>query len=321
MAWILGIDEAGYGPNLGPLVMTAVACRVPDEKADANLWHTLASAVRQGVDPHDGRLLVDDSKVVYSTTKGLGGLEHNVLAALWRAPLTAQTSLSDYLSATSAPFLADLQDESWFKGSTVLPCESCIEEVATAAVTFDEACTNAAVDGWLVRSAIIATPRFNDLVDANGSKGAVLAHAFCHLLRSCRAQIDGDGALTVFVDKHGGRNTYAALIQHALSDGMVVAEEESMHRSAYRVLGLERPIRLTFQPRADSSHFCVALASMASKYGRELLMREFNAFWQQQVPGLKATAGYPLDATRFLNDITPAAQKLGLTEDRLWRRK
>ena len=28
MPWIVGIDEAGYGPNLGPFVMTAVASRV-----------------------------------------------------------------------------------------------------------------------------------------------------------------------------------------------------------------------------------------------------------------------------------------------------
>jgi len=55
---------------------------------------------------------------------------------------------------------------------------------------------------------------------------------------------------------------------------------------------------LTFQPRADQSYFCVALASMVSKYLRELLMGEFNRFWQEHVPGLRPTAGYPTDAAR-----------------------
>ena len=38
MAWIIGIDEAGYGPNLGPFVMTATACRVPDNLGHFDLW-------------------------------------------------------------------------------------------------------------------------------------------------------------------------------------------------------------------------------------------------------------------------------------------
>src|SRR6266511_1579450 len=86
MAWRIGIDEAGYGPNLGPLVMTAVACRVPDE-ADADLWQLLGHGVRRHGERDDGRPIVADSKLVYSTARGLGQLERTVLAALGVRPL------------------------------------------------------------------------------------------------------------------------------------------------------------------------------------------------------------------------------------------
>jgi ribonuclease HII len=125
----------------------------------------------------------------------------------------------------------------------------------------------------------------------------------------------------VWVDKQGGRNSYAAQVQHGLPGGAVVVEEEGAERSSYRVVGLGEPWRVTFQPRADGEQFCVALASMVSKYVRELLMGEFNAFWQRHVPGLKATAGYPGDAGRFLEAIRPAARVLGIAEEALWRRK
>ena len=45
MPWVVGIDEAGYGPNLGPLVQAAVALRLPDD--DLAGWTTLASRVRR----------------------------------------------------------------------------------------------------------------------------------------------------------------------------------------------------------------------------------------------------------------------------------
>src|SRR5216683_4820929 len=84
VAWIIGIDEAGYGPNLGPFVMTAVACRVPNVCAGDNLWTLLASAVRRIGDANDGRIIVDDSKKVYSTARGLNGLERGVHTTLSR---------------------------------------------------------------------------------------------------------------------------------------------------------------------------------------------------------------------------------------------
>ena len=80
-------------------------------------------------------------------------------------------------------------------------------------------------------------------------------------------------------------------------------------------------MRLTFQPRAESAHFCTALASMVSKYVRERLMEEFNRFWLERTPGLKPTAGYPGDARRFFDAIRPTAERLGIAETALWRRK
>jgi hypothetical protein len=141
------------------------------------------------------------------------------------------------------------------------------------------------------------------------------------LLRTNVRAIEGEEPLHFFIDKHGGRNTYAAMLQHALPDGMVVTQEEGAGRSAYRFLGRAQEVSATFQPRADSEHFCVALASMASKYLRELLMLEFNRFWQSHVPDLKPTAGYPGDAGRYLAGIRPALEKLGLPESAVWRKK
>ena len=60
---------------------------------------------------------------------------------------------------------------------------------------------------------------------------------------------------------------------------------------------------------------------MVSKYLRELAMLAFNAFWMAQVPGLKPTAGYPVDAKRFRREIEQAQSKLGVPDDQLWRHR
>ncbi len=319
MAWIIGIDEAGYGPNLGPFVMTAVACQVPDALAGGNLWQALSPAVRPEGDRDEGRLLVADSKVVYSTARGLLGLERGVFGALWRGgPAPALGGLVDWACPGDH---ADLRAEAWYKGDSALPVRAEADDLAAHAARFDAACAAAGVGRWVARSAVVCTPRFNALADRASSKGAVLASALGSLLRGSLEAAAGDDAVSFFVDKHGGRNAYAAQIQQSLGRGAVMAREEGMARSVYEVLGLGRGVRLTFQPRAEAEHFCVALASMASKYLRELLMLEFNRFWQGHVPGLKPTAGYPGDSARFLAQVRDAAARLGISEAALWRRK
>jgi hypothetical protein len=318
MSWVVGIDEAGYGPNLGPFVMTAVALRVPDDPG-GDLWQRLAAAVRRDTDPDDGRLLVADSKVVYSPARGLGPLETAVLAAHRPAP-DGGLLLRRYVEALYPSSHPDLRRECWYTGATLLPVETEAGQSEAARERFAGACREAGVVCGLIRGVVVCPGRFNALTDAAGSKGAVLRHGLAELVRACWA-LAGNEPLAFFIDKHGGRNTYAAMLQDAVPEGFVLAHHESMARSVYSMAGLGHEVRWTFQPRADAEHFSVALASMVSKYVREVLMGEFNRFWQERVPGLRPTAGYPGDSKRYYDAIRPAAERLGIPEAALWRRK
>ncbi len=321
MPWIVGIDEAGYGPNLGPLVMSSVACRVPEGMIGADFWSSLAGSVRRDGEPRDYRILVGDSKRVYSPARGLKDLETGVLAVLLSPDASPILSVRDYLRGVSPAALDVLGGEVWFDGHWTLPVEADADSLRTAAVRFHETSGNSQVQWGPVRSVVMCPARFNEEVDRHGSKGAVLGLILAELLAINRGIHDEAEAVFYTVDKHGGRNNYAAVLQHATAGEMVIANEEGPARSVYTVSTGERVVRFTFQPRADAEHFCVALASMASKYLRELLMRDFNRFWQGLVPGLKATAGYPGDSTRFFDAILPAARQLNLAPDSLWRRR
>src|SRR5262249_57488069 len=104
-------------------------------------------------------------------------------------------------------------------------------------------------------------------------------------------------------DKVWGRHFDAPVLKEAFPGGWVRGIREGPERCDYEIEGLGREIHLRFEPRADGTHFNVALASMAAKYLREVCMMQFNRYWLAKVAGLKPTAGYPADAGRFFADI------------------
>ena len=314
MPWRIGIDEAGYGPNLGPFVMTLVACRLPEHHVDADLWELLKPCVRRASDKADDRLIVADSKQVYSSSRGFDDLERVVQC------ICPDTSLGSWVTQYAGDDLAELRKEAWFTGATAMPCDVAAANLEAARERWSATCEGAGVDWVFSRAAIVPAPRFNRILDKWHSKGAVLSLAMGQLMRAF-LDVSTPEPTYFVIDKHGGRNTYAAVLQEAFSDGFVIAEEEGRLRSVYRVEGLDRMVRITFMPKADVEHFPVALASMASKYAREMLMHEFNEYWRAQIPDLAPTAGYPLDAERFMNAIRPSLTKLGIADDAIWRRK
>jgi hypothetical protein len=329
MSWAVGVDEAGYGPNLGPFVMSSVACRLPDERVGADLWHVLAAAVRRADGEPDHRLVVDDSKAVYSPARGLAPLERGVLACLNKGSGVFSENkgacplfqLGDLTAAACSDCVPDLHQEPWYRGDWPVPAAVSIDDLGPPTELFGQCCVEAGDLRWLMRSVVVCPRRFNAIAGAAGSKGAVLAEGLGRLLRWNLAHLPGDEALSFAIDKHGGRNAYAASVQQGLSAGAVVARQESAAQSIYEIVGLDREVRLSFRPRADRYDFCVALASMISKYLRELFMLEFNRFWEEQVPGLKPTAGYPGDSARYLDAIQPVVDRLGLDLEHVWRQR
>lgn len=320
MAWIIGIDEAGYGPNLGPLVMSAIILQVPQEHLHSNHWQLLSRGVRRKAIKDDPRLHIDDSKKVYSSAKGIDELERSVLAALAADRLAGGFSLHSWLVDLAPSSWEVNAGLPWYRNDRTLPLGA-PDGLEEAAHNFHQVCRNQHVTLSRAHAFILEPESFNRTLDRWGSKGAALAQGLQSLVRSVLASIDPGEPMLFAIDKHGGRNTYAALLQEAFPGGMVLASSESMTLSVYQVVGHANPVTLQIQPRADSEHFCVALASMLSKYVRELLMHEFNRFWQVHHPDLKPTAGYYSDAPRFFEAIRPTVEKMGIAVDAVWRRR
>lgn len=304
MPWVVGVDEAGYGPNLGPLVQSAVAVRLPD--GDPAGWATLIGCVRRAHEKADGRLLVDDSKKVYAGAKGLAKLEQGVFCGLGVSP----NCVAELLNAVGLRAVADrLTEEAWFDGKEPLPL------FPGAASAWDHDTPR------LAFANLVPAPAFNAIVNGSGSKGTVLAGGVVELITEVMTRLPAGEAVHVVGDKQGGRNFYAPLLQTAFPAGWVVALAEGNAESRYRVDGLDREVTVVFRPRADSDSVSVALASMLAKYLREVCMRQFNRYWATHVPGLKPTAGYPVDAKRFYEAIRPAMATLGIVESAVWRVK
>jgi hypothetical protein len=323
MPWVVGIDEAGYGPNLGPLVQTAVAIRLPDH--DHAGWETLKPCIRRCGEPDDGRLLIDDSKKVYAGGKGLANLERGVFVGFQ----LFESELASVVRKTTLPWVRDeLPTEPWYDAAAAVPVTTSCEEMFEVHGRFSERVTGIDYRITLPCGVIVPAGRFNRVVGESGSKATVLARGLVELMAETATDLatisDPEMARSPIVflcDKLGGRNFYAAMLQHAFPDGWVSAVCESAAESRYRIANLGRDIEVVFRPRADAESVSVALASMLAKYLREVCMIQFNAFWRKHVPELEPTAGYPGDAKRFFYAIRPAMEKLGIPVDAVWRKR
>lgn len=322
MAFIIGTDEAGYGPNLGPLVISATVWEVPNGLVPEDLYQRLASVVSPTplrAAAQDGHVAIADSKLLYQSGGGMRNLERGLGAAL-AALGTRPTRWSEAWETLAPADLRALRAAPWFaEFDRRLPLTGTADELDKLGKSLLAAFEKS--DVWLLEMASRAVfpEEFNRMVEQCDSKGDALSRLTMELVRKVSNDLDG-GPILVLCDKHGGRNRYAPLLSTHFTDGLVETRAEGRQQSVYRFGPPRRRMEFRFTMQAEA-YLPVALASMASKYLRELAMHAFNDFWRDQVPGLKPTAGYPLDARRFKEEIAAAQKSLGVDDRILWRVK
>ncbi len=316
---LVGIDEAGYGPTLGPLVVSASAFRIAEPETD--LWEVLRESVTRK--PDGARVPVNDSKKIHRPGKGLGPLEEGVIPFVrccLDPPPADLRSLLCYLGRSTGA-AGYLESYPWYRGRNLdLPADSYGNLLRVLAERLRGDLERGGVEFLGLASAPVEVIRFNEILDASRNKAMVPFSAISMILRRV-ARTFRDEDVHVVVDRQGGRINYARLLFEHVKPRSIGIETQSGELSRYVLRGRRRAMHVTFTREGDSKSFAVALASMTSKYIRELHMTLFNRFWHEHAESLRPTAGYPTDARRFLRETAALRRRMGVADDILIRRR
>jgi hypothetical protein len=320
---IAGIDEAGYGPWLGPLCVGLSVFRIPEWEPGQPapcMWRLLKSGVCRKPSDTRKRIPVADSKALKLANDNkahhpLVHLERGVLSFLRQldggADPASDTELLERLEAR-------LDERPWYGGDAVpLPLGMTRGALGIACNRVASSLQGAGVEVLAMRCVMVSEQRVNEIIRRTGSKAEATAYAVGDHLRRVWSLAPRSGDhLRIVGDQLGGRTSYEELLARELPGVNVAPLSETGQRSRYSLCGAAavshdardaaaapREAVIQFMPEAESAHLPVALASMIAKLTRELAMHRLNRYWLARAPEVKPTAGYYGDARRWLNDL------------------
>jgi len=318
--YLVGVDEAGYGPQLGPLVVSAVIFKLPDTffvnrspiPQTICLWEPLSNIISNRK-TKSNKLTVCDSKKLYQPSKGIKELEKTALSFKW------------------------LISDDYSYHELVLPISAPKSEIDNLSVILQKELDRNSIRFCDAKIRIIESSEFNRGIEYYQNKADFLWAISSQLIKSCidkyhsdqserRGRAGAGNMVFVRAGKQGGRTYYGPYLNKLFPDKNIQTIKQTFDNSSYIVFSdpnriLASRIGVSFIKDGDATDFVIALASIFSKYFRELSMIRFNRFFQSFIPFLKPTSGYPVDSKRFIRRIIPIINKFDLDKNNFIRNK
>ena len=303
---LVGVDENGLGPLLGPLVVTAVLARATpagERLASRKLRGPLAERV--------------------GDSKALVGYGHAALGEAWArafarlegpdpaSPEELFQRLSlDARDALVAPCPAQHRDLCFRDGdvftSEVEHVDQCTRDLAALA--------RRGIELTSARLIALCNRRLNDAAARGTSRFTVDLHAMERHVLDARARA-GEPVYAV-CGKVGGYDYYSPHFGPLAGRlHVTLAEGRTESRYAFPDLG-----EIAFVQDADATHVLVGLASLVGKWARDRLTAQVLRYLRAHAPELPDASGYHDPVTKRLVESSRAVRAALDVEDRCFLR-
>lgn len=309
--YIVGIDENGLGPRLGPLVVTGSIFEIEGTYHPAKFWEETSVP----------GLIINDSKKVFSQRNKARG-ERSVLIYYHYLFKQPPGKANDFLSQILLSNFTELR-RGCGENSEIMCWEPGINlpfwYQENDLTKFTEKINQRMIKLREVKTILCCPYNFNSWLSTErvgDNKNRLDFSLFEDLIKYYYHKYGEE--ILYLCGKIGGTINYRGYFSF-LNNFSGRQEIGQRDLSSYRFDPLGT---VQFIKDGDERHFPIALSSMFGKYIREIFIERLNRFFCSQIPGLRPVSGYNDMLTReFIRKTSQKRKELGIPDDCFLRSK